>query len=89
MKKLALGIATVAVLLTAAPAMAQIGLRVGPVGVGVGVPAPSYYGGCGYNAPCGGYYDYYNGGPNVGGPDVVIGGGGGWHGHGHGHGHHR
>jgi hypothetical protein len=86
MKKLALGIATAAVLLTAAPAMAQIGFRVGPLGVGVGAPAPYYYGGgCGYNYPCGGgYYDYYDGGPNV-----VIGGG--WHGRGHGHwhGHHH
>jgi len=74
MKKLALGIATAAVLFTAAPAMAQIGVRVGPLGFGVG-PGP-YYDGCGYwNNWCNGpyYYDYY------GGPDVVIGGG--WHGH--------
>jgi hypothetical protein len=82
MKKLALGIATAAVLLTAAPAMAQFGFRVGPVGVGVGAPAPYYYGGCGYNYPCGRYYDYYSG------PNVVIGGGG-WHGHGHWRGHHH
>ena len=89
MKKLMLGIATAAVLLTAPPAMAQIGVRVGPVGVGIG-PGP-YYDNCGYwNNWCNGgpYYDYY------GGPNVVIGGhgwGGGWHGHphfhGHGHGH--
>jgi hypothetical protein len=86
MKKLMLGAATAAVLLTAAaPAMAQVGVRVGPVGVGIGAPYYNYYGGCGYNYPCGGggpYYDYY------GGPSVVIGGGGGgWHGGGHGHWH--
>lgn len=87
MKKLTLGIATAAVLLTAAPAMAQIGVRVGPVGVGIGIGAPyyDYYSGCGYyNYPCGGpYYDYYRG------PSVVIGGS--WHGHPHfdGHWHHR
>jgi hypothetical protein len=84
MKKLMLGAATAAVLLTAAaPAMAQVGVRVGPVGVGIGAPYYNYYGGCGYNYPCGGggpYYDYY------GGPSVVIGGGG-WHGHPHFHGH--
>jgi hypothetical protein len=87
MKKLALGIATAAVLLTAAPAMAQVGFVAGRHGVGVelGAPGPYYgYGGCGYNYPCGsGYYDSY------GGPDVVIGGGGpGWHGH-HGGGHYH
>jgi len=76
MKKLALAIATAAVLFTAAPAMAQIGVRVGPFGLGVG-PGP-YYDSCGYwnnwcNGPGPYYYDYY------GGPDVVIGGG--WHGH--------
>jgi hypothetical protein len=77
MKKLALGIATAAVLLTAVPAMAfDVHVGAGGVGVGVGVPGP-YYGGCGYNYPCSGYYDYYNG------PDVVIGGG--WHGHRHWH----
>ncbi len=84
MKKLTLGIATAAMLLTAAPAMAQIGVRVGPVGVGIGAPYYGYQGGCGYNYPCGGpYYDSY------GGPSVVVGGG--WHGHPHfhGHGHHR
>jgi len=84
MKKLTLGIATAAVLLTAAPAMAQIGFRVGPVGVGIGAPYYDHYGygGCGYyNYPCGGpYYDYYAG------PSVVIGGRG-WHGHPHFHGH--
>jgi len=85
MKKLMLGAATAGVLLTAAaPAMAQVGVRVGPVGVGIGAPYyNNYYGGCGYNYPCGGggpYYDYY------GGPSVVIGGGG-WNGHPHYHGH--
>ncbi|HEY1979058.1 MAG TPA: hypothetical protein VGH13_03150 [Xanthobacteraceae bacterium] len=83
MKKLALGIATAAVLMgAAAPAMAQIGFYAGPRGVGVGVGAPGpYYSDCGYYNNCGGYYDYY------GGPDVVIGGGGGgWHGHPHFHG---
>jgi hypothetical protein len=85
MKKLALGIATAAVLFTAVPAMAfGVHVGVGPVGVGVGVPGPYYgYGaGCGYWNNCSGYYDYY-GGP-YGGPSVVIGGG-----HGHGHWHHR
>jgi hypothetical protein len=84
MKKLTLAIAMAAMLATAAPAMA-FGVHVGVGGIGVGVPGP-YYGGCGYNNPCGnGYYDYY-GDP---GPGVVIGGGGwhGGHGHGHGHGH--
>jgi hypothetical protein len=80
MKKLALGIATAAVLFTAAPAMAfGVHVGVGPVGVGVGVPGP-YYGNCGYwNNYCnsGPYYDYYSG-PSV----WVGGGGGGWHGHG-------
>jgi hypothetical protein len=87
MKKLALGIATAAVLMSAAaPAMAQVGFYAGPGGVGVGVGAPGpYYGNCGYYNNCGGYYDYYGGGPGV-----VIGGGG-WHGHPHFHGggHHR
>jgi hypothetical protein len=75
MKKLALGVATAAVLLSAAPAMAQVGFYAGRGGVGVELGAPGYYdyGGCGpYN--CGGYYDYY------GGPNVVIHGGA-WHGH--------
>jgi hypothetical protein len=82
MKKLALGIATAAVLFTAvAPAMAQVGVRVGPFAFGVG-PGP-YYGSCGdWNNWCHrGYYDYY------GGPNVVIRGGGGWHGHPGVHGH--
>jgi hypothetical protein len=82
MKKISLGIVTAAVLLTAAPAMAQVGIVAGRHGVGVELGAPGpYYGGCGYNNPCGsGYYDSY------GGPNVVIGGGHGWHGHrGHGH----
>jgi hypothetical protein len=75
MKKLALGVATAAVLLTAAPAMAQVGFYAGPYGVGVGAP---YYG---YDRPYGGYYDYYDG-PDYyyGGPNVVIRGGH-WHGH--------
>ena len=43
MKKLMLGAATAAMLLTAAaPAMAQIGVRVGPVGVGIGAPYYNY-----------------------------------------------
>jgi hypothetical protein len=87
MKKLALGIATAAVLMgAAAPAMAQVGFYAGPggIGVGVGAPGPYYSGDCGYYNNCGGYYDYY------GGPNVVVGGGG-WHGHPHFHGgpHHR
>jgi len=79
MKKLTLALAAAAVLATAAPAMAFVGFRVGPVGVGG--PGPYYR--CGYyDNPCGGYYDYY------GGPNVVIGGG--WHGHPHfHHWHHR
>ena len=55
MKKLMLGAATAAVLLTAAaPAMAQVGVGVGPVGVGIGAPYYNYYGGCADNYPCGG-----------------------------------
>jgi hypothetical protein len=81
MKKLTFGIATAAVLLTAVPAMAQVGVRVGPVGVGIGAPAP-YYSGCGYGG-CGGYYDQYNG------PPVVVGGRPGWHGHARYHGDRR
>lgn len=84
MKKLALGVATAAVLLTAAvPAMAQIGVRVGPLGFGVGPGPGPYYSDCNYyNNYCNGpYYDYY------GGPSVVVGGG--WHhGYGHRHWHH-
>jgi hypothetical protein len=79
MKKLAIGIATAAALLTAAPAMAQVGFYAGPGGIGVGIGAPGPYYDCGYGNgyPCdgGGYYDYY------GGPNVVVGGGH-WHGHG-------
>jgi hypothetical protein len=87
MKKLALGVATTAVLLSAAPAMAQVGFYAGHRGVGVeiGVPGP-YYRDCGpYGDGCRGYYDYYDS------PSVVIGDGGGeWHGHeGHWHGHYR
>ena len=55
MRKLALGIAAAAALLTAsAPAMAQVGFYAGPGGVGIGVGGPYYDG----------YYDYY-GGPVV------------------------
>jgi hypothetical protein len=81
MKKLALGVATATVLLSAAPAMAQVGIYTGRGGVGVELGAPGYYdyGGCGPYG-CGSYYDYDSG------PNVVIGGGG-WHGHGHGHWH--
>ena len=83
MKKLALGVATAAVLLSAAPAMAQVGFYAGRGGVGVELGAPGYYdyGGCGPYECGNGYYDYY------GGPNVVIGGG--WHEHGHWHGHHH
>jgi hypothetical protein len=85
MKRLTLGIAAAAMLLTAVPAMAQVGFYAGRHGVGVDIGAPGpYYNGCGYNYPCGGYYDYYAG------PDVVIGGGGpGWHGHPRGDAHHH
>ena len=48
MKKLALGVATAAVLLSAAPAMAQVGFYAGGRGVGIELGAP-------------GYYDYYRG----------------------------
>jgi hypothetical protein len=84
MKKLALGVATAAVLLSAAPAMAQVGVYAGDRGVGVeiGGPGPYYdYGGCGPHG-CRGYYDY-DGGPNV----VVRGDG--WHGHHYWHEHYR
>ncbi len=79
MKKLALGVATAAALLTAAavPAMAQVGFYAGPHGFGVGVGAPYY--GYDYGYPYEGYYDYYDG-PYYGGPNVVIRGGH-WHGH--------
>src|SRR5215469_16802044 len=43
MKKLALGVATAAVLLSAAPAMAQVGVYAGRGGVGVELGAPGYY----------------------------------------------
>ncbi len=56
MRKLALGFVAAATLLTAAPAMAQVGFYAGPGGIGVGVAAPYY-------SPYG-YYDYY-GGPGV------------------------
>jgi len=56
MRKLALGIASAAVLLTAAPAMAQVGFYAGPGGVGVQLGAPyGYY----HSYPYRGYYDYY------------------------------
>jgi hypothetical protein len=78
MKKIALGIAAAAVLVSAAaPAMAQVGFYAGPRGFGVGVAAPYY--GYGYY-PYNGYYDYYDG-PYDGGANVVIRGGGHWHGH--------
>jgi hypothetical protein len=84
MKKIALGVIAAASILTAVPAMAQVGFYAGPsgVGVGVGIPRPHYN--CGYsNYPCDrGYYDYY-GGPSVG----VRVGGPGWHGHYAYHGH--
>jgi hypothetical protein len=84
MKKLALGIATAAVLLVAAPAMAQVGFYAGHHGVDVEFGAPSpYYNDCAgpYGYGCSGYYDYYDG------PNVAIGGGWhrGWHEHGHFH----
>ena len=56
MKKLALGLVAAATLLTAAPAMAQVGFYAGRGGVGIRVGAPGPY----YD----GYYDYY-GGPGV------------------------
>jgi hypothetical protein len=76
MKKLTLGIATAALLLTAAaPAMAQVGIYAGPSGLGVQFGGP--YGG--YNSyPYGGYYDSYTG-PVWPGHRV-------WHGHAHFHG---
>ena len=79
MKKIALGVIAAASILTAVPAMAQVGFYAGPggVGVGVGVPGPYYNYNCGYpNYPCDRtYYDYY------GGPGVAVGVGPGWHGH--------
>jgi hypothetical protein len=78
MKKLALGVATAALLTAAAvPAMAQVGFYAGPRGFGVGVGAPYYGYDSGY--PYNGYYDYYDG-PYYGGPSMVIHGGH-WHGH--------
>jgi hypothetical protein len=68
MKKLALALVAAATLLTAAPAMAQVGFYAGPGGIGVGVGGP-YYG------PGPGYYDYY------GGPGVYVGPGWGYHHH--------
>lgn len=85
MRKLTLGVATAAVLLTAVPAMAQVGFYAGRHGVGVELGAPGPYYGDDYSYPYGGYYDYYSG-PDYyyGGPSVVIGGGH-WHGHNHWH----
>lgn len=87
MNKLAIGIVSAVALLSAAPAMAQVGFYAGPGGVGVdvGAPGPYYRYGCGpyRDYACNGYYDYYDG------PSVVIGGGPGWHGHPHFHGHHH
>jgi hypothetical protein len=78
MKKLSLGIATAAVLLTAAaPAMAQVGFYAGPRGFSVQVGGPYDY----YNGYPHGYYDYYGPGPYWHGHV--------WHGHGHFHGHFR
>ena len=83
MKKLALGVATAAVLLSAAPAMAQVGFYAGDRGVGVeiGPPAGAYYDydGCGPYG-CRDYYDY-------GGPSVVVRDG--WHRHHYWHEHYR
>jgi hypothetical protein len=73
MKKLAFGIATAALLLTAAPAMAQVGFYAGPGGAGIEFGGPYGY----YNGYQGPYYDYY-GGP-------VWQGHGRWHGHRHFH----
>jgi hypothetical protein len=84
MKKIAIGVLAAATILTAAPAMAQVGFYAGPGGVGVDVGAPGPYAQCGYpNYPCDRhYYDYY------GGPDVAVGVGPGWHrGWHHGHWH--
>jgi hypothetical protein len=83
MRKLAIGLVAAAAVLTAAPAMAQIGFYAGPGGVGVGVGAPGPYYRCGYDYPCSrGYYDYYDGGPAV---TFGVGPGYGWHGHHHWH----
>jgi hypothetical protein len=79
MKKIVLGVIAAASIMTAVPAMAQVGFYAGPggVGAGVGAPGPYYNNGCGYpNYPCDrGYYDYYNG------PSVGVRVGPGWHGH--------
>lgn len=71
MRKLALGLAAAATLLTASvPAMAQVEFYAGPGGFGI-VGAPYYAYGPGYGYSPGyygyrpGYYDYY-GGPYVG-----------------------
>lgn len=71
MKKIAIGVLAATTLLTAAPAMAQIGFYAGPgIGVEVGAPAPYYRRGYDYRYDRG-YYDYY------GGPGVVVSPG--WH----------
>jgi len=76
MKKIALGVIAAASLMTAVPAMAQIGFYAGPggVGVGVGVPGP-YYRDCGYYRCDRRYYDYYDGPA----PGVAVRVGPGWH----------
>jgi hypothetical protein len=72
MKKIAIGVLAAATILTAAPAMAQVGFYAGPSGVGVGLGAPSPYYNYGYPRDRA-YYDYY------GGPGVAVGVGPGWH----------
>ena len=72
MKKIAIGVLAAATILTAAPAMAQVGFYAGPGGVDVqvGPPRPYYYD---YGYPRDrGYYDYYA-------PGVAVGVGPGWH----------
>jgi hypothetical protein len=66
MKKIAIGVLAAATILTAAPAMAQVGFYAGPSGVGVGLGAPSPYYNYGYPRDRA-YYDYY------GGPGVAVG----------------
>ena len=75
MRKIAIEFVAAEAVLTAAPAMAQIGFYAGPGGVGIGVGAPGPYYRCGYDYPCDrGYYDYYSG------PDVTFGAGPAWNG---------
>jgi hypothetical protein len=71
MKKIAIGVLAAATILTAAPAMAQVGFYAGPGGVDVQVGPPGpYYNGYPRER---GYYDYY------GGPGVAVGVGPGGH----------